>query len=160
MLLHILLFDRAYNVTYWVNYSELRAQLRRRFTAVEAAGTRAHRQSLNQTTLAARLASEPGVVTQARGQLLHQYAPRVGERAVGAVTATVSPNGGFSVVGLTNELATLGFSLGSLHGILHSGAALARALMATVTRGWSWVGCGNLGISHDFNLGFRLSIAG
>ena len=31
MLLHILLFDKSYNLTYWLNYSELRFQLRRRF---------------------------------------------------------------------------------------------------------------------------------
>lgn len=31
MLLHIILFDKSYNLTYWLNYSELRYQLRRRF---------------------------------------------------------------------------------------------------------------------------------
>lgn len=31
MLLHIILFDKSYNLTYWLNYSELRFQLRRRF---------------------------------------------------------------------------------------------------------------------------------
>lgn len=39
MLLHILLFDKAYTMTQWVNYSELRAKLRRRYaeaTAVSA----------------------------------------------------------------------------------------------------------------------------
>jgi heme/copper-type cytochrome/quinol oxidase subunit 1 len=32
LLLHILLFDRSYSLTYWVNYSELRTRLRRRYT--------------------------------------------------------------------------------------------------------------------------------
>lgn len=36
LLLHILLFDRVHSLTYWVNYSELRGRLRRRYTTVEA----------------------------------------------------------------------------------------------------------------------------
>ena len=31
MLLHIILFDKSYNLTYWINYSELRVFLRRRY---------------------------------------------------------------------------------------------------------------------------------
>ena len=31
MLLHIILFDKSYNLTYWINYSELKFQLRRRY---------------------------------------------------------------------------------------------------------------------------------
>ena len=31
MLLHIILFDKSYNLTYWLNYSELRFQLRKRY---------------------------------------------------------------------------------------------------------------------------------
>jgi heme/copper-type cytochrome/quinol oxidase subunit 1 len=32
LLLHILLFDRTYNLTYWLNYGEVKAALRRRYT--------------------------------------------------------------------------------------------------------------------------------
>jgi hypothetical protein len=34
LLLHILLFDKAYNLTYWLNYSELKSQLRRRHQVI------------------------------------------------------------------------------------------------------------------------------
>jgi heme/copper-type cytochrome/quinol oxidase subunit 1 len=36
LLLHILLFDRAYNVSYWVDYTELRGRLRRRYMTMES----------------------------------------------------------------------------------------------------------------------------
>lgn len=42
MLLHLLLFDKSYNLTYWVNYSELKAQLRRRALMGEAQVARYH----------------------------------------------------------------------------------------------------------------------
>lgn len=32
LLLHIILFDRAYNLTYWLNYGEIKATLRRRYS--------------------------------------------------------------------------------------------------------------------------------
>lgn len=31
LLLHIILFDRSYNLTYWLNYGEVKAALRRRY---------------------------------------------------------------------------------------------------------------------------------
>lgn len=61
MLLHILLFDRVYDATYWFSYSELRAQLRRRFLASEVPQAGAHLQALGQTTLGVRLAGEAAV---------------------------------------------------------------------------------------------------
>lgn len=42
MLLHLLLFDKSYNLTYWLNYSELKAQLRRRAFLGEAPLVRYH----------------------------------------------------------------------------------------------------------------------
>jgi hypothetical protein len=33
LLLHILLFDRSYNLTYWLNYGEVKAALRRRYSS-------------------------------------------------------------------------------------------------------------------------------
>lgn len=81
MLLHILLFDRAYNVTYWVNYSELRARLRRRFTAVEAPLTEYHMQALNQTALGMRLSLESPNLQLSRGRLLQQHAPQLTSRS-------------------------------------------------------------------------------
>ena len=42
MLLHILLFDKSYSLTYWLNFAELRAQLRRRHQSVTGASAEAH----------------------------------------------------------------------------------------------------------------------
>lgn len=42
MLLHILLFDKSYNLTYWLNYSELKAQLRRRAVMSDTQVVRYH----------------------------------------------------------------------------------------------------------------------
>jgi hypothetical protein len=39
LLLHIILFDRSYNLTYWLNYGEVKAALRRRYTDPVNAGT-------------------------------------------------------------------------------------------------------------------------
>ena len=36
LLLHILLFDRSYNLTYWLNYGEIKAALRRRYQTASA----------------------------------------------------------------------------------------------------------------------------
>jgi len=36
LLLHILLFDRSYNLTYWLNYGEIKAALRRRYQTAAA----------------------------------------------------------------------------------------------------------------------------
>lgn len=33
LLLHIILFDRSYNLTYWLNYGEVKAALRRRYAS-------------------------------------------------------------------------------------------------------------------------------
>ena len=96
MLLHILLFDRAYNVTYWVNYSELRSRLRRRFTTVEAPTTEHHVQALNQTTLGARLLLQRDEIQLAKGRLLHLHGPQLSSRSFDAV--------GFSF----NEFGSLG----------------------------------------------------
>jgi cytochrome c oxidase subunit 1 len=39
LLLHIILFDRSYNLTYWLNYGEVKAALRRRYSSPVDAGT-------------------------------------------------------------------------------------------------------------------------
>lgn len=39
LLLHIILFDRSYNLTYWLNYGEVKAALRRRYTDPVNTGT-------------------------------------------------------------------------------------------------------------------------
>ena len=36
LLLHILLFDRSYNLTYWINYGEVKSALRRRYQTAAA----------------------------------------------------------------------------------------------------------------------------
>lgn len=52
LLLHILLFDRSYSVTYWVNYTELRSRLRRRYHDVVVPGVEFHTPGVHNTTLA------------------------------------------------------------------------------------------------------------
>jgi len=39
LLLHIILFDRSYNLTYWLNYGEVKAALRRRYSSPVDSGT-------------------------------------------------------------------------------------------------------------------------
>jgi len=65
MLLHILLFDKSYSLTYWLNYSELRAQLRRRYSTVSSQDLEYHLQS-DASLLALRLASSTGKFERAR----------------------------------------------------------------------------------------------
>lgn len=65
MLLHILLFDKSYNLTYWLNYSELKAQLRRRALMSQPQLVRYH-QSPESSTLALRLANTSAEVAATR----------------------------------------------------------------------------------------------
>ena len=83
MLLHILLFDRAYSLTYWVNYSELRAHLRRRFTALETQTVEQRFDLSAETTLAVRLRGVSLLTENTRGQLLSHVAPHTTARFVG-----------------------------------------------------------------------------
>ncbi len=96
MLLHILLFDRAYSVTYWLNYSELRARLRRRFHTVETPLAEFRTEAAGQTSLGLRLHTHAALIQQTRGQLLQQYAPQVASRSVAAFgvehAPTLAPN--------------------------------------------------------------------
>jgi len=81
MLLHILLFDRAYNVTYWVNYSELKARLRRRYTAVEPQFVRFHERS-DDSVLALRLMADGATKLKVKGYLLSEEAPLLSAKSV------------------------------------------------------------------------------
>lgn len=76
LLLHILLFDRAYNTTYWVNYSETRGLLRRRYSMPS---TQAARFSVNpdNTVLAWRFINPSSAHAQLRSQILHEAAPQL-----------------------------------------------------------------------------------
>lgn len=76
MLLHILLFDRAYNVTYWLNYSELRSRLRRRYTTIEPELSRFHEGAAD-TALTWRLFAEPKHILTARSSLLKDATPSI-----------------------------------------------------------------------------------
>lgn len=74
LLMHILLFDKSYNLTYWVNYTELRAQLRRRYAAPAEEGVIHHERP---ETMAAALRSH--WVTRdfgtPRATLMERFAP-------------------------------------------------------------------------------------
>jgi heme/copper-type cytochrome/quinol oxidase subunit 1 len=74
LLLHILLFDKAYNVTYWVNYSELRSRLRRRYNSVEPQLTRFHEKS-EDSVLALRLMSDSVTKQKVKNFVLSEEAP-------------------------------------------------------------------------------------
>ena len=74
LLLHILLFDRAYSVTYWVNYSELRSRLRRRYSNLEPQVVRFHERA-EESLLALRLSGDATLRTKVRSYLLNEEAP-------------------------------------------------------------------------------------
>lgn len=76
LLLHLILFDRGHSVTYWVNYTELRYKLRRRYDAVGSEQVRFH-EGAEATVLAWRLAADPQALSTARNALLRQAAPQV-----------------------------------------------------------------------------------
>lgn len=86
MLLHILLFDKAYSVTHWINFSETRARLRRRFSTPELTEVEFRATSGSLTTLGLRLQADEIALTTARGALLHQYAPHTQETSFRLMT--------------------------------------------------------------------------
>jgi hypothetical protein len=102
MLLHILLFDRAYSVTYWLNYSELRTRLRRRFHAVETPAAEFRTEMTGQTALGLRLHAHAPLIQQTRGQLVQQYAPQLSSRAAAAFDLSQAP---FTALDIAREAA-------------------------------------------------------
>jgi heme/copper-type cytochrome/quinol oxidase subunit 1 len=74
LLLHIVFFDRCYNVTYWANYSELKAQLRRRYSLPTSELIRFHAR-VEPTTLALRLASPSQETLAVRSLAYREMAP-------------------------------------------------------------------------------------
>jgi hypothetical protein len=75
LLLHILLFDKSYNLTYWLNYSELKSQLRRRYQTVSNQDVSYHLNSDN-TLLGLRLATNSRNSDDLRYQLLGAESPK------------------------------------------------------------------------------------
>jgi len=75
LLLHILLFDKSYNLTYWLNYSELKAQLRRRHQLVSTSDVE-FREEVSKTLLAQRLAFFSDTSASQRSWLISAEAPR------------------------------------------------------------------------------------
>lgn len=76
LLLHTLLFDRAYELTHWVNYSELRQQLRRRYVQAQAEQTEVHVFQVLPTSLSLRLQLTGAGYELTRGMLTKQQTPR------------------------------------------------------------------------------------
>ena len=76
MLLHVLLFDKSYNLTYWLNYSELKSFLRRRYqdTSRSAVDYRLHPSS---SLLANRLATPSRGSLDLSGYVLQEHAPQL-----------------------------------------------------------------------------------
>ena len=86
--MHILLFDKTYTLTYWVNYSEVRARLRRRYAEGALPQTRAHVDAVAESTLAWRLAQ--GNAALARAAVVAEFAPQgAGPQLHEGVAATV-----------------------------------------------------------------------
>jgi hypothetical protein len=81
LLLHILLFDRSYNLTYWLNYGEIRAALRRRYHTATTLGDTALFPALP-TDLSWRLATLNGAAASAPSRA--RLAPARGGLASGA----------------------------------------------------------------------------
>ncbi len=76
LLIHILLFDRSYSVTQWLNYGELKAQLRRRNSNPQQVPVRLP-DLVADSTLAWRLANPSAEALSTRGFLLNEAAPAV-----------------------------------------------------------------------------------
>ena len=74
LLIHIILFDRSYTVTQWLNYGELKAQLRRRNNESQQVTTRLP-DVVADSALAWRLANPSAETTATRGHLLNEVAP-------------------------------------------------------------------------------------
>ena len=91
MLLHILLFDRAYSLTHWVNYAETRARLRRRFHTAEVPSAEFRDLGASRALLGIRLRQTPGSELQPRGQTLGQQAPQTAARSFAVSPQADSP---------------------------------------------------------------------
>lgn len=74
LLIHIILFDRSYSVVQWLNYGELKAQLRRRSMAPQSTDIR-FAEAVADTSLAWRFATSSQEKLDTRGILLHESAP-------------------------------------------------------------------------------------
>lgn len=101
MLLHILMFDKAYNLTYWVNYTELKAQLRRRYDLPQGELTRYHT-GAQPSVLNWRLASLGQTTAQTRSFILREAAPHLTD--TGVVTSFLSSPKTFT--GLTSSFVS------------------------------------------------------
>jgi heme/copper-type cytochrome/quinol oxidase subunit 1 len=95
LLLHILFFDKNYNLTYWMSYTELRSRLRRRYLNVELATQEFRGGNTSGSILAWRLVGQTPLLS--RGYLSTSIAPNV----------MAQPLVEFSPIGLGNSFTTL-----------------------------------------------------
>jgi hypothetical protein len=124
MLLHILLFDRAYSVTYWVNYSELRFNARRRYATLEVPAVEQRQQLASQAALALRLRGTPAASVETRGALLQRTAPGLDVRTV--FLAEQGPH----VLSSSGNLSCLRGAFGSLSLFFEGGVLLLKGGLA------------------------------
>ena len=133
LLLHILLFDRGYSLTYWVNYSELRARLRRRYLEIEVPAAEVRLAGVGETLLAWRLAA--GGVSSTRGALLQRFAPQL-ENGIGGVSIPAPTQLGLRRGGLGSTIWYIPLkSLESLRVILTCFMDVLGGAYITVSRG-------------------------
>jgi hypothetical protein len=76
MLLHVLLFDKSYNLTYWLNYSELKSFLRRRYQD-SSRSVIDYRLNPSSSLLANRLATPSRGSLDLSGYVLQEHAPQL-----------------------------------------------------------------------------------
>lgn len=83
MLLHILMFDKSYSLTYWINYSETKAQLRRRYDEPRAEAMRYHTAS-QPSVMAWRFQLMGSETAKTRNLILKESAPALTETGIDA----------------------------------------------------------------------------
>ncbi len=112
-MIHIILFDRSYSVTQWLNYGELKAQLRRRNSNPQQVTVRLP-DVVADSALAWRLANPSSEAVSTRNQLLNEVAPATenfGGSSLGLEKSLLA--------GSTHLLNTLSASYSTLLSTLH-----------------------------------------
>jgi hypothetical protein len=113
LLLHILLFDKSYNLTYWLNYSELKSQLRRRYQTISNQDVSYHLDADN-TLLGLRLATNSRSSDDLRYQLLSAESPKTQQGGITGFASTQVFNATQFISNLALSLSSLGSKSASL----------------------------------------------
>lgn len=129
LLLHILLFDKSYQLTYWLNYSELRGQLRRRYTEPAAAPVE-HHASPEGAAVALRAVRISAPRSEVRSSLLAEHAPGSSRDSVVGAFDAEAIIAKWPSLDLSGPLAPLSYFRYKWHGEQLAQADLLRAAHA------------------------------